>query len=79
MRSPVRREGVRENVMFPPDSVRHGQRLMASQVNGIQGEEQPLASGGLHALLDEYTPTLEPTCALAAETLTLERKLKAEG
>jgi hypothetical protein len=30
-------------------------------------------------LRDEYTRTIEPALALAAETLTLERKLKAEG
>ena len=31
------------------------------------------------ALHDEYTRSIEPTRALAAETLALERKLKAEG
>jgi hypothetical protein len=30
-------------------------------------------------LRDEYTRTLEPARALAAETLNLERKPKAEG
>jgi hypothetical protein len=30
-------------------------------------------------LRDEYTRTIEPSRDLAAETLTLERKLKAEG
>jgi hypothetical protein len=30
-------------------------------------------------LRDEYTRTIDPTRALAAETLNLERKLKAEG
>jgi hypothetical protein len=30
-------------------------------------------------LRDEYTRTFEPARALAAETLTLERKNKAEG
>jgi len=30
-------------------------------------------------LREEYTCTIEPARALTAETLTLERKLKAEG
>jgi hypothetical protein len=30
-------------------------------------------------LRDEHTRTIEPARARAAETLTLERKLKAEG
>jgi hypothetical protein len=34
-----------------------------------------LTPGGLHALRDEYTCTLEPARALATETLTLERTL----
>ena len=45
----------------------------------IRGKQQPLSSAGLHALRDEYTRTIEPARALAAETLTLERKSKAEG
>jgi hypothetical protein len=40
---------------------------------------EPLTAAGLHALRDEHTRTLEPACALVAETLTLGRKLKAEG
>jgi hypothetical protein len=44
-----------------------------------RGRKQPLSSAGLHALRDEYTRTIEPARALAAKTLTLERKLKAEG
>jgi hypothetical protein len=31
------------------------------------------------ALLAEYTRTIEPARALAAETMILERELKAEG
>ena len=34
-----------------------------------------MSSAGLHTLRDEYTRTLEPARALAAETLTLERTL----
>ena len=34
-----------------------------------------LAAAGLHALRDEYTRTIEPARALAAETLTPERTL----
>jgi hypothetical protein len=41
-----------------------------SEVKRIRGKKQPLSSAGLHALRDEYTRTLEPTRALAAETWT---------
>jgi hypothetical protein len=41
----------------------------------IGGKKQPLSSAGLHALQDEYSRTLEPARALAAETLKLERAL----
>ena len=34
-----------------------------------------MAVAGLHELPDEYTRTIEPARALAAETLTLERAL----
>jgi hypothetical protein len=33
------------------------------------------AAAGVHALRDEYTRTIEPALALAAETLKLERTL----
>ena len=46
-----------------------------SEVKRIRGKQQPLSSAGLHALRDEYTRTIEPARALAAETLTLERTL----
>ena len=46
-----------------------------SEAKRIRGKKQPLSSFGLHALRDEYTRTLEPARALAAETLTLERTL----
>jgi hypothetical protein len=46
-----------------------------SEVKRIRGKKQPLSSAGLHALRDEYTRTIEPTRALAAETLRLERAL----
>jgi SAM-dependent methyltransferase len=46
-----------------------------SEVKRIRGKKQPLSSAGLHALRDEYTRTIEPAHALAAETLTLERTL----
>ena len=46
-----------------------------SEVKRIRGKKQPLSSAGLHALRDEYTRIIEPTRALAAETLTLERTL----
>ena len=41
----------------------------------IRGKKQPLTAAGLHALRDEYTRTVEPARALAAEALTLERTL----
>jgi hypothetical protein len=46
-----------------------------SEVKRIRGKKQPLSSAGLHALRDEYTRTIEPARALAAETLILERTL----
>jgi hypothetical protein len=49
-----------------------------SEVKRIRGKKQPLSSAGLHALRDEYTRTLAPARALAAEILTLERRLSAE-
>jgi hypothetical protein len=44
-------------------------------VQRIHGKKQPLSSAGLHALRDEYTRTIEPASARAAETLTFERTL----
>jgi len=41
----------------------------------IRGKKQPLSSAGLHALRDEYTRTIEPARALAAEALILESTL----
>ena len=38
----------------------------------IQGKKLPLTAAGAYALRDEYTRTIEPARALAAETLTLE-------
>ncbi len=45
----------------------------------LRGKKHPLSSAGLHALRDEYTRTIVPARALAAEARTLERKVKAEG
>ena len=45
------------------------------EVKRIRGKKQPLSSAGLHALRVEYTRTIEPARALAAETLTLERTI----
>ena len=41
----------------------------------IRGKKLPLTAASVHALRDEYTRTIEPARALAAETLTLERML----
>jgi hypothetical protein len=46
-----------------------------SEVRRIRGKKQPLSAAGLHALRDEYAPTIKPARTLAAETLTLERTL----
>ena len=50
-----------------------------SEVKRIRGKKQPLSSAGLHALRDEYTRSIAPARALAAETLTLERTLSGKG
>jgi hypothetical protein len=50
-----------------------------NEVKRIRGKKQPLTAAGLHALRNEYTRTIEPARALAAETLTLPRKSNAEG
>ncbi len=42
-----------------------------SEVKRIRGKKQPLKAAGLHALRDEYTRTIEPACALTAETSNL--------
>jgi hypothetical protein len=46
-----------------------------AEVKRIRGKKQPLTAAGLHALRDEYTRTITPARALAAETLKLERTL----
>ena len=45
------------------------------EVKRIRGKKLPPTAAGVHALRDEYTRTIEPARALAAETLTLERTL----
>src|ERR1035438_3437745 len=45
------------------------------EVKRIRGKKQPLTAAGVHTLRDEYTRTIEPSRALAAETLKLERTL----
>jgi hypothetical protein len=49
--------------------------IWVSEVKRIRGNKQLLSSAGLHALRNEYTRTIEPARAFAAETLTLERTL----
>ena len=44
-------------------------------VKCICGKTRPVTGGGVHALRDEYTRTIEPARALAAETFILERTL----
>ena len=65
-------------VMMTPDSSTQSCRRRHNQVGEvkrIRDNMQPLSSSGLHASRDEYTRTIEPARALAAETLTLERTL----
>ena len=45
------------------------------EVKRIRGKKLPLTAAGVHGLRDEYTRTIEPARALAAETLSLERTL----
>jgi hypothetical protein len=44
-------------------------------VERVQGKKLPLTAAGVHGLREEYTRTIEPARALAAETLKLERTL----
>ncbi len=46
-----------------------------AEVKRIRGKKQPLTAAGLQALRDEYTRTILPARALAAEALQLERTL----
>ena len=43
------------------------------EVKRIRGKKHPLTAPDLHALRHDYTRTIVPARALAAETLTLER------
>ena len=45
------------------------------EVKRIRGKKQPLTAAGVQGLRAEYTRTIDPARALAAETLTLERTL----
>ena len=46
-----------------------------AEVKRIRGKKQPLTAAGVQGLRAEYTRTIDPARALAAETLTLERTL----
>src|ERR1019366_2098461 len=46
-----------------------------TEVKRIRGKKQPLTAACVQALRAEYTRTIDPALALAAETLTLERTL----
>jgi SAM-dependent methyltransferase len=46
-----------------------------AEVKRIRGKKQPLTAAGVQGLRAEYTRTIAPALALAAETLTLERTL----
>ena len=46
-----------------------------AEVKHIRGKKLPLTAAGLQALREEYTRTIDPARALAAEALMLEREL----
>ena len=46
-----------------------------AEVKRIRGKKLPLTAAGVQGLRAEYTRTIEPARALAAETLNLERTL----
>jgi hypothetical protein len=46
-----------------------------AEVKRIRGKKLPLTAAGLQGLRAEYTRSIEPAHALAAETLHLERTL----
>ena len=46
-----------------------------AEVKRFRGKKQPLTAAGVHGLRAEYTRTIDPARALAAETLNLERTL----
>jgi hypothetical protein len=46
-----------------------------SEAKRIRGKKLPLTAAGVQGLREEYTRTIDPARALAAETLTLERTL----
>jgi hypothetical protein len=54
---------------------RFQKNIWVVEVKRIRGKKFPLTAAGVHALLDEYTRTIAPARALAAETLNLERTL----
>ena len=46
-----------------------------AEVKRIRGKKLPLTAAGVQGLREEYTRSIEPALALAAETLKLERTL----
>ena len=48
---------------------------LVAEVRKIRGKKNPLTAAALKNLRDEYTRTIEPARALAAEALVLERRL----
>ena len=46
-----------------------------AEVKRLRGKKLPLTAAGVKGLRDEYTRTIAPARALAAETLALERTL----
>ncbi len=46
-----------------------------ARVKRIRGKKQPLTAAGVHGLRDEYTRTIAPARARAAETVKLEGAL----
>jgi hypothetical protein len=48
------------------------------EAKGIRGRKRPLTSARVQGLRDEYTRTIEPARALAAQTLKLERNARIQ-
>ena len=49
--------------------------IWVGEVKRVRDKKQPLTAAGVHGLRAEYTRTIDPARALAAETLNLERTL----
>jgi hypothetical protein len=74
MRQQVRSFVLPEHVPAWQPKLRHSNTWVA-EAKRPRGKKRPLTVSGLRALREEYTRTIAPARARAAETLTLERTL----